>query len=128
MLLDLEAKILLVMVVEENGTHVRKFYDLPLEMSKINMLAMSWTLVHPIDESSPIYSLDIEKLKNARSEFMVLIKGYNDTMSQAIHSRTSYKPDEIEWGARFSPIFTNSNGITGVAIDQISNFERVNLQ
>jgi len=127
-LLEVEVKVLLVMVVEENGKEARKFYDLPLEMNKINILAMTWTVVHPIDESSPLFEMNKEQLEKSRAEFMILIKGINDTLSQAIHSRTSYKSDEIEWDARFSPIFKNTNGITEVSIDKISDFENVNIR
>ena len=127
-LLEVEVKVLLVMVVEENGKEARKFYDLPLEMNKINLLAMTWTVVHPIDESSPLFEMSKEQLEKSRAEFMVLIKGINDTLSQAIHSRTSYKSDEIEWDARFTPIFKNTNGVTEVAIDKISDFEKVYMQ
>jgi len=126
-LLEVEVKVLLVMVVEENGKEVRKFYDLPLEMNKINMLSMTWTVVHPIDETSPLFEMNKGQLEKSRAEFMILIKGINDTLSQAIHSRTSYKSDEIEWDARFTPIFKNSNGVTEVAIDKISEFEKVNI-
>jgi inward rectifier potassium channel len=126
-LLEVEVKVLLVMVVEENGNEVRKFYDLPLEMNKINMLAMTWTVVHAIDETSPLYEMNSERLKKSEAEFMVLIKGFNDTLSQGIHSRTSYKSDEIEWDARFSPVFKNINGVTEVAIDRISDYEKVKI-
>jgi len=125
MLLDLEVKVLLVMIIEESGQKIRKFYDLPLEMSKINMLSMTWTVVHPIDESSPLSEVSNEKLTQSQAEFMVLIKGINDTLSQAIHSRTSYKSDEIEWGARFVPLYRNSNGVTEIAFDKIGDYEKV---
>ncbi len=126
-LLEVEVKVLLVMVKEENGVRVRKFNDLPLEMSKINLLAMTWTVVHPIDESSPLYMIGKEQLDRSEAEFMVLIKGINDTLSQTIHSRTSYKSEEIEWDARFTPIYKNHKGVSEVAIDKISDFEKVSI-
>ena len=46
---DAEAKITLGMSVEENGKEVNKFYSLDLEFHKINLLTLSWTLVHPIN-------------------------------------------------------------------------------
>ncbi len=128
MLLDVEVKVLLVMVLEESGKEVRKFYELPLEMSRVNMLAMSWTVVHPIDETSPLFRMTKEMVLKSRAEFMILLRGYNDTLSQTVHARTSYDFGEIEWDAQFSPIFHNRNGFTEVAMDKIGDFKKVTLQ
>lgn len=126
LLLDVEVKLLLVMNMKENGKEVRKFYDLGLEMSMINIFALSWTIVHPINNESPLNQFDKEKLDTSQAEFMVLAKGYNNTLSQSVHSRTSYKYFDIEWDAKFSPIFEYKKGRTIVPIDQIGKFEYVN--
>ena len=125
LLLELEVKVLLSITEIVDGQKVRKFYNLDLEMSKINMLALSWTVVHPIDEQSPLHNIDKETLKKSDAEFMVLIHGYNNTLSQSVHSRTSYKYDDIVWGAKFSPIFSNHNGKAIVAVDAIGEYEIV---
>ena len=126
LLLEVEAKVLLVMNLIENGVEVRKFYDLPMEMSKINMLALSWTLVHPIDENSPLFGFDKNSLDESKAEFMVLIKGFNNTLSQGVHSRTSYKFYDVEWDAKFTSIFKNKNGKAVVAIKKINKYEKLN--
>jgi inward rectifier potassium channel len=128
MLLNVEVKVLLVMISEEDGKEVRKYYELPLEMTRINILAMSWTVVHPIDESSPLFGMTKEMVIKSKAEFMVLLSGYNDTLSQTIHSRTSYDAHEIEWDAQFVPVFHNRNGITEVSIDKIGDFQKVTFQ
>jgi inward rectifier potassium channel len=125
LLLEVEVKVLLVLNMVEKGSLVRKFFDLPLEMNKINMLALSWTVVHPIDENSPLLNMDKNQLEQSSAEFMVLVRGFNNTLSQNIHSRTSYKPQNIEWNAKFSPIFSEKNGKTVIAVDKISDYEKV---
>lgn len=125
LLLDVEVKLLLVMNVIENGKEVRKFYDLDLEMSLINIFALTWTVVHPLVEESPLYNFDKEKLNKSKAEFMVLVKGYNNTLSQSVHSRTSYKYFDIEWDAKFSPIFEYKNGNTIVPVNKIGQFEKL---
>lgn len=125
LLLEVDAKLLLVMILIENGKEVRKFYELNLEMSKINMLALSWTIVHPINKDSPLFDLDKNRLDTSRAEFMVLINGFNNTLSQNVHARTSYKFYDVEWGAKFSSIFTDQNEKTRVAIDKIGDYEKV---
>ncbi len=114
------------MNIEEDGKEVRKFYNLSLEMSKINMLALSWTVVHPIDKNSPLFEIDKETLDKSKAEFMVLMNGINNTLSQNVHSRTSYKHYDVEWGAKFSPIFKYHKGKAVIAVDKIGSFEKVN--
>jgi len=125
LLLEVEVKLLLVMNVMEKGKELRKFYDLKMEMSMINMLALTWTIVHPIDEASPLFNFDKDGLDKSKAEFMVLVKGYNNTLSQQVHSRTSYKYYDVEWNAKFSPIFEYKNGHTIVPVNKISQFEKV---
>lgn len=128
LLLEVEAKVLLSINVEENGTEVRKFYDLRLEMEKINMLALSWTIVHPIDEHSPLSKLNKKDLDKSNAEFVIMIKGFNNTLSQQVHSRSSYKYYDVEWNAKFSPIYTNENGMAVIPVDKIGDFVKVNIQ
>jgi inward rectifier potassium channel len=126
LLLEVGVKLLLVMNIEEDGKEVRKFYDLPLEMSKINMLALSWTVVHPIDKKSPLFEIDKDTLDKSKAEFMVLMNGINNTLSQNVHSRTSFKYYDVVWDAKFSPIFNNQKGKAVIAVDKIGSFEKVN--
>ncbi len=125
LLLEVEAKILLTMTINENGELVRKFYNLPLEMRKINMLALSWTVVHPINDQSPLANFSKSDLDKSNAEFVVMISGYNNTLSQQVHSRTSYKFHEVEWGAKFSPIFTNEDGMAVVAVNKIGDYHKI---
>lgn len=89
---------------EEDGQMTRKFYTLNLEISKISFFTLSWTIVHALDENSPIYSFSEEEVLDANAEFMVLVKGTDETSQQLVHSRRSYTADELVWNARFSPI------------------------
>ena len=125
LLLDVEAKVLLSITASEDGKSIRKFYDLPLEMRKINMLALSWTIVHPIDEQSPLKHYDKESFSKSDAEFMVLINGYNNTLSQQVHARTSYKYYDVVWDAKFSSIFSSNNGKAVVRVDKIGDYKEV---
>ena len=73
-LIDAEAFVTVGILIDENGVISNKFYNLPLEMSKINSLTLSWTLVHPIDEESPLFNLNQSDYKNTIGEILVYIK------------------------------------------------------
>ena len=78
---------------------------------------MSWTVVHPITETSPLFHWGIEELKESDAEFMVLFKGYDTTFNQHVYRPTSYKSDSIVWGARFENIFDLSEDKSKTTVD-----------
>jgi inward rectifier potassium channel len=125
LIIDVEVQWLLTMKIEENGKKVRKFYQLELERTRINMLALTWTVVHPVDENSPINGFSQKELLDADAEFLVLVKGMNDTFSQPIHARTSYKATDIVWNAKFSNIYHGVKKKTIVRIDRIGDYYEI---
>jgi inward rectifier potassium channel len=110
-----------------NGERVREFTSLPLEFDKVTFFALSWTVVHPIDESSPLLGSTPESLAESEAEFLVLLSGNDDTFAQTVHSRTSYKANEIIWNARFRSMFIESSerGTTGMDLSRIHEYEIV---
>lgn len=80
---------------------MRKYYTLELERSMVKFFPMSWTVVHPITEESPLFGLSETELKASDAEFLIAIEGVNDTYADAIHVRKSYMYDELKWGVKF---------------------------
>ncbi len=125
-LLDVNVRVFLTMKIKENGTETRKFLTLGLERTKIDMLTMSWTIVHPINDESPLAGFTDKDLEDSDAEIMVMINGSNDTFSQPIHSRISYKYHEIVWNVKFDSIFEARNGNTVVRLDKLGAYSPVN--
>ena len=117
-MVDTEVDVLLSRI--ENDTV--KFYNLELEYKKISLFTATWTVNHPIDQSSPLFDQTEEDLKSTDSEFIVLIKGFDDTFAQVVHSRSSYKYNEVIWGAKFASVYGKSEaGRTTIDLDKISD-------
>ena len=111
-LTDAEARITLGIATEENGVKSNKFYNLDLEIEKINLLTLSWTLVHPITEDSPLFVLNEEDFKTTSGEIIVFVKAFDDMFSTTVVRRTSYTFDEIVYGAKFLPMFSRNENST----------------
>lgn len=128
-LTDTEAFVTVGILIDENGVISNKFYNLPLEMSKINSLTLSWTLVHPIDEESPLFNLNQSDYKNTIGEILVYIKTFDDMYSSTVAKRTSYTFNEVVYGAKFSPMYSKneSNTKTVLHLDNLNSFIKVNL-
>ncbi|KOP35899.1 Inward rectifier potassium channel Irk [Flavobacterium sp. WLB] len=126
---DAVAKVTLGMSIEENGQRVNKFYTLNLEIDRINALSLSWTLVHPIDENSPLYNFTEEDFKNTHGEILVFITTFDDMFSNTVAARTSYTFNEIIYGAKFQIMYNRSkdNTKTILHLDKLDQFDTTNF-
>lgn len=123
-LINLQARALLMTVESVGGRLQRKFTPLELERSEVLFLALTWTVVHPIDDKSPLFGKTAEDLERSQTEVMALVSGFDDTFSQTVHARYSYRYDEIKWGAKFAPAFEiGKTGDLIIEVDRVSAIE-----
>jgi len=123
-LVELNATVLFSRIV--NG--MRKYDSMVLERSGVVFFPLSWTLVHPIDEKSPMYKCTREELDRTDAEVLILISGTDETFSQTVHARTSYKPSEIVFGYKFSNIYEPlEDGIASIDVRRLSEVEKAEL-
>jgi inward rectifier potassium channel len=104
-LMEVEARVMMSSVEQTEQGPLRKYTYLTLERHLVQFLPLTWTIVHPIDESSPLWGKGPEYLKEHQAEFLITIKAFDDTFFQTIHVRHSYRFEEVVWGARFVPAF-----------------------
>jgi len=128
-LTDAEATVTLGIQIEEKGVLTNKFYTLDLELAKINALNLSWTLVHPITENSPLHNLSKDDYATTEGEILVFLKVFDDMFSTTVVRRSSYSFEEIVFGAKFLPMFSKSDNYTKTVlhIDKLNSFEKVKL-
>lgn len=112
-LIELEAKVLFSRMEGPS----RHYDQLELERKRVVFFPLSWTIVHPIDEKSPMWGMSEKELAERDAEFLVLLSGIDETFSQLVHARTSYKSSEIVFGHRFVNIYKPVRADGTVAID-----------
>jgi inward rectifier potassium channel len=124
-LIETEVQLLLTINQrDENDQISRKFYALDLEIGKISFFSMSWTIVHELNERSPLAGFTQEDLVSGHAEWMVLVKGIDEVNQQMVHARHSYVAEDVVWNARFLPIIDRSgNGRPKVKTRQIGMYE-----
>ncbi|HEY0555532.1 MAG TPA: ion channel, partial [Thermoanaerobaculia bacterium] len=88
-----------------DGSGNREFIPLKLERDKVVFFPLAWTIVHPIDETSPLHGATAKDLEAWDAEVLILFSGIDEIFSQRVHTRSSYKAREIVWGARFTNLF-----------------------
>ncbi len=127
-LVELEVQVMFTYNAIIDGKAIRQFMPLELERSNISLLTLSWTVVHPITEDSPLKTMNLEFLQHNEAEFIVMLKAFDDSFSQTVQSRTSYSDEEIIWGAKFLPAFSrDANGINVLALNKIDDLQRIEL-
>ena len=104
-IVDAQAKLTLMRdELTAEGKPMRRFYTLPLVRSENPVLRLTWTVMHMIDETSPLYGMNPKALQDSEAEIIVSISGLDETLSQIIHARNSYIAEEIIWGAAFADV------------------------
>ena len=116
-LIELEAKVMIARFVNENGRTVRRFDILELERRKVTFFPLAWTVVHPIEEDSPLFGLSHQDLVATDAEILILLTGIDETFSQTVHARSSYKPDSILFGRKFANLYNEVDDGQSISID-----------
>lgn len=105
--LILEAQMRVYLMRDEitaEGEFMRRIFDLKLLRQQTPGFALSWSVMHVIDESSPLYGMTPESLIQTNSLLMISLTGIDETVAQVVHARHSYSANEILWNSRFVDI------------------------
>ena len=94
--------------VSLEGRQFRRFYELPLVRSEHPALALSWTLYHVLDETSPLYGLDANELDAADVSLSVVVSGYDVVAAQTVHARRMYDHSDILFGHHYADILSTA--------------------
>ena len=126
-LLELSAQVHFSYISLDKGKRKRMFHKLDLERVSIPFFPLSWTIVHPIDDRSPLYRKTHQDLIDSEAEFMILLTGTDDTFHQRVFRRSSYKADEVVFNARFVRIYetVDIQGPITIDIGRLSQIERM---
>jgi inward rectifier potassium channel len=105
-IIDLHARVMLTRFeANSDGEQVRRYYSLSLEREIVSFFPLSWTVMHTIDSDSPLFGVTEAQLLESAAEFLVLLTGVDETFSQVVNARSSYRADEVIWYAKFADIF-----------------------
>ncbi|HTQ28721.1 MAG TPA: ion channel [Puia sp.] len=108
-LTDVEIRVNIGLQILIDGTPQYQFFDLQLERARVDSLPMNWTVVHPIDERSPLSGFTYDDMKVADIELYVLVRGFDDVYSNIVLQRTSYTYQEIKFNQKFVPMYRESD-------------------
>ena len=98
-------------VTTQEGISMRRFTELRLVRPRTPLFSLSWTIMHQIDETSPLYGVSIDTLYDQQMEIIILLSGADETLAQVIYARQTYTADDILFGRRFVDVLqVGANG------------------
>ena len=126
-LIEVNAQVLLSRFIEKEGTTTRAFDLLKLEREKVSFLPLAWTIVHPIDEQSPMFGLTEKDFEKSDVEILIVLSAMDETFAQTVHTRSSYKVKEIKFGYKFANLYNDIETGEPISIDirKLSKVEKV---
>lgn len=110
-----EVEVNLTLSMKNLDSDKRDFHTLETERSKVVFFPTMWTIVHPVGQSSPLHGITEAELLARDAEFIVMLKAFDESFSQTVYSRSSYKASEIEWGKKF--VYLTEQQGNGLVID-----------
>jgi len=90
--------------VSSEGLRLRRIRDLALVRDQTPMFALSWTLMHAIDETSPLAGETRESLSAAQGMFVLTLTGIDETTGQDVTAHATYPTDALRWDHTFRDI------------------------
>jgi inward rectifier potassium channel len=128
-LIEVNVQVAFSRFCEEDGRTIRKFDLLKLERERVSFFPLAWTVVHPIDETSPLFGMTESDLKRIDTEILILMTATDETFAQIVHTRSSYKSDELKVGYKFANIYNQIENHEPISIDirKLSVIEKAEL-
>lgn len=98
---------------EKTKDYNRNFYQLSLERDKIMYLPTMWTVVHELDEKSPLTKYSNTELQKLDAEMYILLEYHDQAFSQKLFKIYSYKFCQLKANMKFDTSFSfNEEGFT----------------
>ena len=112
--------------VSPNGESFLRIHDLRLIRERTPVFALTWTLIHPIDERSPLLGLDALQLLASRSRILVSVTGHDETMAASVYAGSDYETGDLVFDGRFVDILSiNPEGERVVDLTRFHDIEQV---
>jgi len=91
----------LVEEVTAEGQRMRRFRKLALEQEESPMFTINWTAIHRLDDTSPLYGLGVENVKEEVRFIIAVFSGLDGTFLQTVQARHVYQAEDIAFGCHF---------------------------
>lgn len=105
--------------VTREGRRMRRIRDLHLSRSKNPVFVLSWSVMHTIDERSPLFGLDPQAMIDGRVRVICTITGLDAAFGQTVHATHAYEPEDLCWDHDYVDVISvRPDGVTEIDLTQ----------
>ncbi len=111
---------------EQHTSYIRNYYSLPIETDFVRFFPLTWTIVHPLNESSPFHNLSLDEIQAKEAEILILVEGFDETFSQMVIQKHSYAQHQWLENVKFKRNFAaNDSGKIVLNIRELNELESI---
>jgi inward rectifier potassium channel len=108
----------------EEGGFFRRMHDVRLMQSRIPVFVVPWTLIHHIDETSPLHGFDADALAQLEVMLFLTFEAWDQALATVVHDVKHYDSANIRLGMRYvDAIIADETGRPTVDLSKISLIE-----
>ena len=96
-------------VLTAEGETWRRFIELPLLRAQSPLFQLSWTIIHDIDETSPLTGMNADALAAIQGSVLVTVEGHDETSAQSVRARKTYLSSDVVFGERYVDVLESSD-------------------
>lgn len=102
----------LVEEVTSEGCYMRRLVDLKLERASSPLFALAWTVIHTLDEDSPLYGITATDVEQRLMAIVVSFEAVDDTFMQVVHASHFYRPHDLLFDTCFADMIRHPDDVT----------------
>ena len=103
-----------------HGETMRRVYDVPVRRNTSPVFALSFLVVHEIDEKSPLWGVTPESLRASGTNLLCTLTGIDDRLAQTVHSRYAWNTEDVKFDERFVDLFKrDERGVRYIDLEPI---------
>jgi inward rectifier potassium channel len=125
MLTDLKVRLsALIREHSSEGHSMRRVNDLVLERPSVPMFALTMTMMHRIDEHSPLYGHTAQSLLEGDVRLFLSVEARDTAINSTVHDLKDYRSHDVRFGMRYADAVTvDPDGRTMADLTRISTIE-----
>ena len=97
-----------------DGRVLHRAQELRLERTHLPIFPLFWTLMHVLDERSPLHGYDSTRAIEANAQVFVTIEARDPMLATTVHDLRNYSAKEIRFGMRYADALTTAQDGTPV--------------
>ena len=99
----------------EEGHRFPQLHDLVLSNATLSLFPLTWTVMHEIDEKSPLTDYDAERFKECDARLALTIEARDHALGAVVYDMRIYTADDVLFGRHYAEAVTIDDQMRPVA-------------